>query len=61
MNKVVEILMRRDNLTKEEATSIFKATKEMIQDCIERGEYFKVDDILYTNVGLELDYIFDFM
>ena len=61
MNRVVEILMRRDNLTEDEATSIFETTKEEIYDCIQRGDYFRVDDVIYTNIGLELDYIFDFI
>lgn len=51
MNKVVEILMRRDGLTEKEA-------KELIIECreeLESGNYEAIQEVL----GLEDDYIFE--
>lgn len=51
MNKVVEILMRRDDMTQEEA-------EQLVDDCreaLENGDYTAIQDYL----GLEDDYIFD--
>lgn len=52
MNKIVKILMRRDDMTEEEA-------RELVEDCRERindGE--DPEEVLY-DLGLEHDYIFD--
>ena len=51
MNRVVKILMERDNLTEEEA-------KELVDECREalsNGDTEAIQDYL----GLEDDYIFD--
>ena len=53
MNKVVEILMKRDGMTEEEAKDLVKECREMIYD----GE--DPTDVLEYEVGLEPDYIFD--
>ena len=50
MNEVVEILMRRDGLTKEEAEEIVQETREAIAE----GNF----DALADYCGLEDDYIF---
>lgn len=65
--EIVEILMRRDNLTKEDAISRVQETQNLINEYIENGMesplegYYDVEDILATELGLELDYIFDFL
>ena len=60
MNKVIKILMDRDGLTYEQAKEEFKATQEEILESIADG-YDDVEDILLGNLGLEMDYIFDFI
>ena len=60
MNKVIKILMDRDGLTYEQAKEEFKATQEEILESIADG-YDDVEDILLCNLGLEMDYIFDFI
>ena len=53
MSKDVEILMRRDDLTREEA-------EDLVQECreaLEAGDEYATEDIL----GLEPDYIFDIL
>ena len=54
-NRVVEILMRRDGMTREEAEERVQEVREMIVD----ASAFEVEDILIDELGLEMDYIFD--
>ena len=51
MNTVVEILMRRDGLSEEEALELIDECREAIAD----GDFDAIGDYL----GLEDDYIFD--
>jgi hypothetical protein len=55
MNKVVEILMRRDGMTREEAEEKVQEVREMIV-C---ASVLEAEDILIDELGLEMDYIFD--
>lgn len=59
MNKVVEILMQRDSMTQEEAGDLLIQTRQELDDCnydIEESE-----DIISSNLGLEMDYILDIL
>ena len=51
MNRVKEILMRRDELTEDEAEALIEECREALYD----GDYEATEYIL----GLEPDYIFD--
>ena len=53
MNRVVAILMARDNMSEKEATELVKECRQMIYD----GE--DPEDVLQYELGLEPDYIFD--
>lgn len=57
MDKIVDILMRRDGVTKEEAKNTLEETREMIDDAIASGNFDEVEDIMYSELGLEMDYI----
>ena len=58
MEEIVSILMRRDNMTREDAIDLFLQTEEEIQEAIQGGEgYYEVEDILMDNLGLEPDYL----
>ena len=62
MNNVIEILMNRDGCTYEEAKEIYEETQKEIIGYIEDGcDYDCVEDIMLDNIGLEMDYIFDFI
>ena len=61
MNRIVKILMERDGMTKKEATDLFKEVKEMVIDAAESGDYSKAEDIILSELGLEIDYIFDIL
>lgn len=57
MNKIIKILMERDNLSKEDACAEVKATLEEMQDAIAEGDSEQCEDILMDNLGLEPDYL----
>ena len=59
MNKIVDVLMKRDDMTQKEAKDHLKCVREMMNDAIESGDYFEAEEIMYNELGLELDYIFD--
>lgn len=58
-NKVVDILMKRDDLSRTEAQERFNEVREMIQEC--NFDPFETEDILIEELGLEMDYIFEFL
>ena len=57
MNRVLEILMRRDNLTQQEAEDRVLEVKQMMEDCNYDPE--ECVDIMCDELGLEMDYIED--
>ena len=59
MNEVVEILMKRDGLSRREAQEQFNKVREMIQEC--NFDPVETEDILIEELGLEMDYIFEFL
>lgn len=59
MSKVVEILMKRDGLSLTEAQKQFNEVREMIQGC--NFDPVETEDILIEELGLEMDYIFEFL
>jgi len=62
MKRVVEILMRRDGMIKEEAISLVKETIEELQEEIFNGGTHKdAQDIVESNLGLEPDYLEDLL
>jgi len=61
MNKVVEILMRRDGITQNEAENLVDECREEMEQAIAYGRYFEAEDILASYLGLEPDYVFDIL
>ena len=59
MSKVVEILMKRDGLSRTEAQEQVNEVREMIQEC--NFDPVETEDILIEELGLEMDYIFEFL
>lgn len=56
MNVVVELLMKRDGITEEEAREMIVETREeMLEDP------YVADEILADNLGIEPDYIMDIL
>ena len=61
MNRIIDILMKRDGLSKEEARQQLENTKEMMLDAISAGDFNEVEEIMYSELGLEMDYIDDIL
>ena len=58
MREIVEILMRRDGISENEAWDIVYATQDEISEAInEGGSYLTITDIIACNLGLEPDYM----
>ena len=55
MNKVVSILMKRDNLTQKEAEALLDETVEALNN----EGWVEGDEIIQDFLGLEMDYVFD--
>ena len=59
MNRVVKILMERDDMTRKEAESQVNEVQELLEEALSFGSYAEAEDILKDELGLEMDYIFD--
>lgn len=57
MNRVVEILMDRDGLTQSEAQSILNEVRAQMDAC--NYAPIECEEIIMSELGLELDYLFD--
>lgn len=57
IDRIIKILMNRDDLSKEEATEVAKETKEMVESAIRSGDYTAAEDIFQEELGLEIDYM----
>lgn len=55
-NEIIEVLMRRDGMTRHEATAELWQARKMVY---EEGE--SPEDVLSDFFGLEMDYIFDLL
>lgn len=55
MNKIVEILMRRDGMSQKDAEDVLSQAV----DELEANGYRDGEDIMMETLGLEMDYIFD--
>lgn len=61
MKEIIEILMRRDGISYEDAKEAYLECQEAIQDAIDNNEIFEVEEILRSELGLEPDHIFNFI
>ncbi len=59
MKNVIQILMNRDGNTEQDAIKRFEETKIMMEECA--FEPFETEKILMEQLGLEMDYIHDFI
>lgn len=53
--------MRRDHISREEATEMLFTCREDINRAVEEGNYSEVDDIIMLDLGLEPDYLYDIL
>lgn len=59
MNRVVEILMNRDGLTKRDAKKRLDSVRNMLDECSYDPDIS--EDIIYNELGIELDYLADIL
>lgn len=59
MNKVVQILMERDGMTKQEATDLLYEVQNIMAECDYEPD--ECEDIMSSELGLEPDYIMDIL
>lgn len=58
MNEIVEILMRRDGISRLEAENLVEECREELWNAAAaRGSYQECEDIVYLYLGLEPDYL----
>lgn len=57
MSRIVDVLMKRDGLTKQEATERVQEVRQMIYEAVETGAFDEAEDIVMSELGLEMDYI----
>lgn len=57
MSRIVDVLMNRDGLTKQEAVKRVQEVREMVYDAVESGMFDEAEDIVMSELGLEMDYI----
>ena len=61
INPVVEILMKRDKMSRLEAENYVEEVREMLHEAAARGSYMECEDIMYDELGLETDYLMDLL
>lgn len=61
VQEIIELLMRRDGLTYEDAKEAYLECKEAMMYAIDNGDFFEVEETLRCELGLEPDYIFNFI
>ena len=59
MNRVIKILMDRDNITESEARDMIAECRNDIYMAMDDGCPSDIDDIIMHDLGLEPDYLFD--
>lgn len=61
MKKIALMLMERDGLSWEEAKRLVIETRLMIMRAVQSGDYDEAENILQDELGLEPDYIMEFI
>ena len=61
MQEIIEILMRRDGISYADAKEAYLECKEAMMCALDDGLMSEVEEILRSELGLEPDYIFNFI
>lgn len=61
MEEVIQILMARDGISRKEATAQVKEVREMMLKALDSGDTESLEDIFMNELGLEPDFIPDFI
>lgn len=58
---IVKLLMERDHMGKNEAVLVVATVQQLIDECLEQGDYDGVEDIMLGYLRLEMDYVYLFI
>lgn len=61
METIINILMRRDGLSRREAKQAYFDCKAEIEEALIGTSYIAPEDVLQEELGLEIDYIIHFI
>ena len=61
MGKIINILMNRDGISYEEAKQMYLDTQSELMDVFDGTSVLTPEEVLMGELGLEEDYIFDFI
>lgn len=61
MEEIIRILMDRDGVTYEEAKEMYKDCRAEIQEAIYGTSCIPPEEVLESELGLEPDYLFNFI
>jgi hypothetical protein len=61
MEEIIYILMNRDGITYDEAKEMYLDTKSELMDVFEGTSVLTAEEVLMGELGLEEDYIFNFI
>lgn len=62
MNRIVQILMEQDELSRQEAQQVFdECRRRLIGEAVPSGDCELAEEILVEDLGLELDYLMDIL
>ena len=59
MEEVIQIFMRRDGMSREEAVARYNEILDEIRNLVDDGDYEDVEDYWTQETGLEPDYLID--
>lgn len=57
MKTLIEMLVKRDGMSREEAKELIRETRAEMYEALESGDYCEAEEIFCGNLGLEPDYL----
>ena len=61
MDEIINLLINRDGISYDDAKEAYFDCKAAVMDAIDSGDFTEVDEILMSELGIEPDYIFNFI
>lgn len=61
MENIIKILMNRDGVSYDEAKEMYLNCRSELMDALDGTSCLDPEEVLISELGLELDYIFDFI
>lgn len=58
---IVKLLMERDHMGRNEAVLVVATAQQLINECLEQGDYIGIEDIMFDYLRLEMDYVYLFI